>query len=127
MIYSFGRSLGVLNAFLKAITGLFDYAKVSGDRGAGSLWKAGARGARHELHLYDTGGSSRYSADGAESSLGYHRLVTGFLDDLCKRLHGKYCSYYTRFRSYLGAKPVVKYTGKAEGASGRPLRLLYKV
>jgi hypothetical protein len=127
LIYSFDRRLRVLNAFLQAITGLYDYAKVSEDSTARSLWKAGDRGARHELHLYDTGRWSRYSAGGAESSLGYHRLVTGFLDDLCSRLHGKYCSYYTRFRSYLGAKPVVRYTGSAQGPYGRPLRLLYKV
>jgi hypothetical protein len=127
LIYSFDRGLRVLNAFLQAITGLYDYAKVSGDTVARSLWKAGDRGAQRELHLYDTGRWSRYSAGGAESSLGYHRLVTGFLDDLCSRLHGKYCTYYTRFRSYLGAKPVVKYTGSAEGTAGRPLRLLYKV
>src|SRR4051794_19447265 len=127
LIYSFDRHLRVLNAFLQAITGLYDYAKVSGDHVARSLWKAGDRAARGELHLYDTGRWSRYSAGGAESSLGYHRLVTGFLDDLCARLHGKYCTYYARFRSYLGAKPVVRYTGSAHGMTGKPLRLLYKV
>jgi D-glucuronyl C5-epimerase C-terminus len=127
LIYSFDPHLRVLNAFLQAITGLFDYAKVSGDHVARSLWKAGDRAARGELHLYDTGRWSRYSAGGAESSLGYHRLVTGFLDDLCSRLHGSYCTYYARFRSYLGAKPVVKYTGKADAPAGKPLRLLYKV
>src|SRR3954453_17357962 len=114
LIYSFDRHLRVLNAFLQAITGLYDYAKVSGDPVARSLWKAGDRAARGELHLYDTGRWSRYSAGGAESSLGYHRLVTGFLDDLCNRLHGKYCTYYARFRSYLGAKPVVRYTRHAQ-------------
>jgi hypothetical protein len=127
LIYSFDRGLRVLNAFLQAVTGLYDYAKVSGDHVATSLWKAGDRAARGELHRYDTGRWSRYSAGGAESSLGYHRLVTGFLDDLCNRLHGKYCTYYKRFRSYLGAKPVVRYTGKAEGTAGKALRLLYKV
>jgi hypothetical protein len=127
LIYSFDRRLRVLNGFLQAITGLYDYAKVSGDTVARSLWKAGDRGARRELHLYDTGRWSRYSAGGAEASLGYHRLVTGFLDDLCGRLHGKYCTYYARFRSYLGAKPVVSYTGSAQGTTGRPLRLLYRV
>jgi hypothetical protein len=127
LIYSFAPGLRVLNAFLQAITGLFDYAKVSGDSAAHALVRAGDRAAQKELHLYDTGRWSRYSAGGAESSLGYHRLVTGFLDDLCTRLHGKYCTYYKRFRSYLGAKPNVRYTGSAEGTTGQPLRLLYKV
>jgi hypothetical protein len=127
LIYSFDRGLRVLNAFLQAINGLYDFAKVSEDRTARALWKAGDRAAQHELRLYDTGRWSRYSVGGAEASLGYHRLVTDFLDDLCKRLHGRYCRYYERFRSYLGDKPVVKYTGRAEGTVGRPLRLLYRV
>jgi hypothetical protein len=127
LIYSFAPGLRVLNAFLQAINGLYDYAKVSEDPVARSLWKAGDRAAQRELHLYDTGRWSRYSVGGAEASLGYHRLVTVFLDDLCSRLHGRYCSYYKRFRSYLGAKPVVRYTGSAQGTAGRPLRLLYRV
>jgi hypothetical protein len=127
LIYSFAPGLRVLNAFLQAITGLYDYAKVSGDTVARSLWKAGDRAARGELHRYDTGRWSRYSAGGAESTLGYHRLVTGFLDDLCGRIGGKYCTYYKRFRSYLGAKPVVRFTGKGQSTTGRPYRLLYKV
>jgi hypothetical protein len=127
LIYSFASGLRVLNAFLQSITGLYDYAKVSGDKVARSLWKAGDRAAQRELHLYDTGRWSRYSLGGAEASLGYHRLVTGFLDDLCGRIGGKYCTYYKRFRSYLGAKPVVRFTGRGQGTTGRPYRLLYKV
>jgi D-glucuronyl C5-epimerase C-terminus len=127
LIYSFSPGLRVLNAFLQAITGLYDYAKVTKDSVARSLYKAGDRAAQSELHRYDTGRWSLYSQGGAESSLGYHRLVTGFLDDLCKRLHGKYCSYYTRFRGYLGDKPTVLYTGSAEGTVGKPLSLRYTV
>ena len=127
LIYSFAPGLRVLNAFLQAITGLYDYAKVAEDSAARKLVNAGDRAAQRELHLYDTGRWSRYNAGGAEASLGYHRLVTGFLDDLCTRLHGKYCTYYKRFRSYLGAKPVVRYTGSADGTTGEPLRLLYRV
>jgi hypothetical protein len=127
LIYSFDRHLRVLNAFLQSITGLYDYAKVSGDRGARALWKAGDRAAQRELHRYDTGKWSRYSLGGAESSLGYHRLVTGFLDDLCKRLKGKYCTYYARFRRYLGDKPTVRFTGEPQGAVGSPIVLRYTV
>jgi hypothetical protein len=127
LIYSFAPGLRVLNGFLQAITGLYDYAKVAKDPVARSLWKAGDRAAQRELHRFDTGRWSLYSEGGAESSLGYHRLVTGFLDDLCKRLHGKYCTYHDRFRRYLGDKPTVLYTGSAEGSAGTPFRLLYKV
>jgi hypothetical protein len=127
LLYSFAPGERVLNGFLQAITGLYDYAKVSHDRSARSLWQAGDRAAQRELHLYDTGRWSRYSVGGPESSLGYHRLVTGFLDNLCQRLKGKYCTYYTRFRSYLGAKPAVHYTGAAQGTAGRALSLRYTV
>lgn len=127
LIYSFDRKLLVLNGFLQAITGLFDYAKVSEDRTAVSLWKAGDRAAQRELRRFDTGKWSLYSEGGAESSLGYHRLVTGFLDDLCTRIKGKYCTYHDRFRSYLGDKPVIEYKGDADGAAGQPLSLKYRI
>jgi hypothetical protein len=127
LIYSFDRRLLVLNGFLQAITGLYDYARIADDRVARSLWKAGDRAARSELHRYDTGRWSRYSEGGAEASLGYHRLVTGFLDDLCGRLKGTYCKYYERFRGYLGDKPAISYTGDAEGTAGAPLRIRYRI
>ncbi|MEA2458455.1 MAG: hypothetical protein QOC95_1427 [Thermoleophilaceae bacterium] len=127
LIYSFDPGLRVLNGFLQAITGLFDYAKVAKDPVARKLYKAGDRAAQHELHRFDTGKWSLYSEGGAESSLGYHRLVTGFLDDLCKRLKGKYCTYHDRFRSYLGDKPAIAYSGDAQGTAGTPLALRYKI
>jgi hypothetical protein len=127
LIYSFDPGLRVLNAFLQAITGLYDYATIAHDSSARKLWQAGDREARAELHSYDTGRWSRYSLGGAESSLDYHRLVTGFLDNLCQRLHGNYCSYYKRFRSYLGKDPVVRYTGKGTASAGKALSLPYTV
>lgn len=127
LIYSFAPGTHVLNAFLQAITGLFDYAKVANDRRATALWMAGDRAARAELHSYDTGRWSRYSQGGPESSLGYHRLVTGFLDNLCRRLHGPYCIYATRFRGYLGKKPEVLYNGDPQGTVGSRLRMRYTV
>ena len=127
LIYSFDSGLRVLNAFLQAITGLYDYATIAHDASAGKLWKAGDRAARGELHNYDTGRWSRYSLGGAEASLSYHRLVTDFLDNLCERLHGKYCSYYERFRSYLGKKPVVRYKGKGTTTAGKAMSLRYTI
>jgi hypothetical protein len=127
LIYSFAPGMRVLNAFLQAITGLFDYARIANDPTARSLWKAGDRAARAELPSYDTGRWSRYSQGGPESSLGYHRLVTGFLDNLCKRIHGPYCTYFARFKSYLGKKPEVLYKGPTQGTAGTKLRLRYTV
>src|SRR3954447_9218033 len=127
LLYSFSPGLRVLNGFLQAITGLYDYAAIAHDASARKLWKAGDRAARAELHRYDTGRWSRYNLGGAEASLGYHRLVTGFLDNLCVRIGGKYCSYYERFRSYLGAKPTVRYTGKGTATAGRAIVLRYTI
>jgi hypothetical protein len=127
LIYSFASGQRVLNAFLQAITGLYDYATIAHDSAAKALWHAGDRAARSELHLYDTGRWSRYSIGGPESSLSYHRLVTTFLDNLCQRLGGTYCTYFKRFSSYLGAKPVVRFTGKSSGRAGRAMSLRYSV
>jgi hypothetical protein len=127
LIYSFDRHLRVLNGFLEAILGLYDYSKVAHDGEAKRLYQAGDRAARGELRSYDTGKWSRYSAGGAESSLGYHRLVTGFLNEMCERFKGRYCTYYARFRRYLGAKPTVRFTGNPQGAVGAPLVLRYTV
>jgi len=127
LIYSFAPGQRVLNAFLQAITGLYDYATIAHDSSARALWKAGDRAARAELHRYDTGHWSLYSLGGPESSLSYHRLVTTFLGNLCQRLGGKYCTYFKRFTSYLGAKPVVQYVGKSSGTAGRTLSLRYTV
>jgi hypothetical protein len=127
LLYSFAPGMRVLNGFLQAITGLYDYAAVAHDASARKLWQAGDRAARGELHTYDTGRWSRYNQGGPEASLSYHRLVTGFLDNLCQRLGGKYCSYFKRFRSYLGAKPVVHYTGKGTATAGKPIALRYTI
>jgi hypothetical protein len=127
LLYSFAPGERVLNGFLQAITGLYDYAAIAHDRSARRLWQAGDRAARAELHRYDTGRWSLYDLSGAESSLGYHRLVTGFLDNLCQRLGGSYCTYFKRFRSYLGAKPAVRYTGRGTTVTGRPLALRYTI
>jgi hypothetical protein len=127
LIYSFAPGERVLNAFLQAITGLYDYARIAKDSTAASLWKAGDRAARAELPSYDTGKWSRYSAGGPESSLDYHRLLTKFLDNLCRRIRGPYCTYDARFRSYLGNKPAILYTGDTQGAAGQPLTLRYTI
>src|SRR4051812_3635406 len=46
LIYSFDPGLRVLNGFLQAITGLYDFARISGNSTARSLWKQGDRAAR---------------------------------------------------------------------------------
>jgi hypothetical protein len=102
LIYSFAPHERVLNAFLQSIIGLFDYAKVAHDNAARALWKAGDRAARRELPRYDTGSWSRYSMGGPRASREYHQLTTEFLGKLCYHLGGPYCTYYKRFRGYMG-------------------------
>jgi hypothetical protein len=104
LIYSFAPRERVLNAFLQSIIGLFDYAKVAHSSTARALWEAGDRAARRELPRYDTGSWSRYSMGGPLASREYHQLTTEFLQKLCYHLGGTYCTYYKRFRSYLGKK-----------------------
>ena len=127
LIYSFDPGQRVLNAFLQAITGLYDFARITGNSTARSLWKAGDRAARRELHRFDTGSWSLYSENGVESSGGYHRLVTTFLGNLCRRLHGRYCVYRKRFVRYERTPPVVRYTGRRSTRAGRALVLSYTV
>jgi hypothetical protein len=127
LIYSFDPNLRVLNAFLQAIIGLYDYGRIAEDRVARSLFKAGDRGARRELRRYDTGKWSLYSLGGAEASLSYHRLASTFLGELCQRVKGRYCTYRQRFIRYLGASPVIKYSGAQSGAPGQPLSLRYRI
>jgi hypothetical protein len=54
------------------------------------------------VRLADTGAWSRYSLDGAESDLGYHKLVRDFLRGLCDRTgQSVYCATADRFTAYL--------------------------
>ncbi|WP_309233826.1 D-glucuronyl C5-epimerase family protein [Conexibacter sp. W3-3-2] len=101
VMYSTEPSLRILNGHLRALTGLRDLASLAESGEALRLYRRGERAARVELREADTGAWSRYSDGGREASLGYHRLVTGFLADLCERDAGRrYCSAARRFRRY---------------------------
>ena len=89
LLYSYAPSLGVLNAFLQALVGIFDFAQATQDPRATALFNAGDRAARRALPRFDTGAWSRYAQGGAESDLGYHRLVRDFLRSLCTRERGR--------------------------------------
>ena len=102
LLYSFAPGLRVLNAFLQAITGLHDYAKLNHDRTARRLFRAGDRRARHETPRYDTGSWSYYALPNKNlATLDYHVLVTGFLENLCDRTGVRvYCRTARRFARY---------------------------
>lgn len=103
LLYSFSPGLRVLNAFLQAVTGLYDYAKLSGDKRAKLLFRRGDKAARREVPRYDTGKWSYYSRPLKNlSTLDYHALVTGFLENLCERTGTRvYCRVAKRFARYL--------------------------
>jgi hypothetical protein len=112
LIYSFSSGLRVLNGFLQSLVGLYDFAHATGDARAQRLFAAGDRAARREIPRYDTGAWSLYSLGGAESDLGYHRLVRDFLQSLCDRTKAAaYCAPARRFDHYLHEHTRVGFGG----------------
>ena len=102
VLYSFSPGLRVLNAFLQAVTGLYDYWKLSDDDRARRLFRKGDRAARRETPRYDTGSWSYYALPNKNlSTWDYHVLVTGFLENLCERVGARvYCRTARRFTRY---------------------------
>jgi hypothetical protein len=82
--YSYAPADRILNGFIQALVGLYDYASISKDPLGLALFQAGDAEARAEVPRYDTGAWSLYDQFG-ESSLGYHELLTEFLQHLCER------------------------------------------
>ncbi len=103
LMYSFAPGAAIINGFLQTLIGLYDYAHTSGDASAASLFAAGDAEARGEVPHYDTGSWSLYEP-GQADTLDYHVLVTGFLHQLCARVHAPvYCRTAARFERYLQA------------------------
>lgn len=105
LLYSFAPGAKVINGFLQTLIGLYDYAHASGDRRAAALFRQGDAEARAEVPHYDTGSWSLYQP-GVLDSIDYHKLVTGFLEELCSRTHARvYCRTAAHFRRYLRHPP----------------------
>src|SRR4051794_12528717 len=108
--YSGLPRLFVLNGFVQSLVGLYDFAALTGDATARSLFDAGDLAARAEVPSFDTGAWSLYSRGSTsyESNLGYHTLLRDFLGQLCKRPAAiQYCSAGQHFTQYLTIPPVV--------------------
>jgi hypothetical protein len=128
LIYSFSPGLRVGNAFLESLIGLWDYAEVSGDKSARSLFIKGDREAKHELPLLDTGAWSLYSLGGAESDLNYHRVIRDFLENLCERTKASaYCSKAARFDKYLHEPARVEIVGPNTTRARKVTRIAIRV
>jgi D-glucuronyl C5-epimerase C-terminus len=82
--YTYAPSDRILNGFIQALVGLYDYTSITKDPLGLALFEAGDAEARAELPGYDTGAWSLYDQFG-ESNLNYHELLTEFLQHLCDR------------------------------------------
>ena len=121
--YTFAPGTDIINAFLQTLIGLYDFAQVSGNATAASLFAAGNAQAQAELPGFDTGAWSLYQP-GIEDTLDYHQLVTGFLQQLCTRTNAPiYCTTAQRFQSYLTIPPTLaQLTGKIRNKASFALR-----
>ena len=82
--YTYAPSDRILNGFIQALVGLYDYSSITRDPLGLLLFEAGDAEARALVPLYDTGAWSMYDQFG-ESNLNYHELLTEFLQHLCER------------------------------------------
>jgi hypothetical protein len=109
--YSGLPNLFILNGFIQSLVGLYDFAALTGDATARSLFDSGDLAARKQVPMFDTGAWSLYSRSGTskpESDLSYHTLLRDFLAQLCKRTATiQYCSAAQHFTQYLKTPPVV--------------------
>jgi D-glucuronyl C5-epimerase C-terminus len=128
-IYSFAPGLRVLNGFVQALNGLHDYARLSGDPRGTALFQAAEPQARREVPTYDTGAWSLYSrgSSSRESDLGYHDLLTDFLDGLCRRTdRDVYCATAANFVAYKSQPPVIEVEPRRL-RGGRPGRVAFEL
>jgi hypothetical protein len=82
--YTYAPSDRILNGFIQADVGLYDYTSITKDPVGLKLFEEGDAEARAEVPHYDTGYWSLYDQYG-ESDLNYHELLTEFLQHLCER------------------------------------------
>jgi hypothetical protein len=106
--YSFNPGLRILNGFIQALNGLYDFAAFANDAEGRALFAAGEAQARVEVPTFDTGAWSLYQP-GKESDLGYHKLLRDFLRGLCRRVPDPavYCTEADKFTAYLRQPPVL--------------------
>jgi hypothetical protein len=82
--YTYAPSDRILNGFIQALVGLYDYTSLTHDPAGLALFQAGDAEARAEVPSYDTGAWSKYDQF-EESDLNYHELLAEFLQHLCER------------------------------------------
>jgi D-glucuronyl C5-epimerase C-terminus len=109
LLYSFAPGQIVVNASVQTLVALHDYAAITGNTAAERLFRAGDRQARLDVRAGDTGAWSLYQLGGAESSLAYHELLTGFLRNLCDRTETEiYCATARAFALDMREPPTLE-------------------
>jgi len=126
LIYTFNPDLRVINAFLQAVIGLYDFAQITGDQRAQGLYSSAEAEARVETPRYNTGAWSLYSQS-RESDLNYHKLTRDFLRRLCDRLGVPvYCDTAQAFTDQTKTPPeVAPLTRRVRG--GKPAQLKFRL
>lgn len=127
--YTYAPSDKILNGFIQALVGLYDYTAITKDPLGLALFEAGDAEGRALTPLYDTGAWSLYDQFG-ESNLNYHELLTEFLQHLCERTRKGspatpagtpgtqipgdqiYCTTAQRFTTDLTTPPVISLLSK---------------
>lgn len=106
--YSGNVRLQILNMFLQSLDGLHDFAIITNDEKGWDLYREGLKGARRDTPASDTGAWSLYSLGGAESSMHYHQLLTGFLAKICgETSEDVFCNTRANFSTYTRQAPVI--------------------
>jgi hypothetical protein len=82
--YTYAPSDRILNGFIQALVGLYEYTSITQDPLGLQLFEAGDAEARALVPHYNTGAWSLYDQFG-ESNLNYHELLAEFLQHLCER------------------------------------------
>jgi D-glucuronyl C5-epimerase C-terminus len=101
--YSFG-DLSILNAQLQSLVSISDYARIRGDADARAVATRMDTATRALLSRFDTGCWSRYSLDGADASLPYHRYHVALLQRLARDTRDPlWADTATRWSGYLNA------------------------
>jgi hypothetical protein len=82
--YTYAPSDRILNGFIQAVIGIYDYTQITQDPLGQKLFEEGDAEARAQTPHFDTGAWSMYDQF-SESNLNYHELLTEFLVHLCER------------------------------------------
>jgi len=126
--YSFAPRLFIINAFLQAVLGLYDYAEITGDATARRLFERAEPEARAELPRNDTGDWSTYSFAGRESTREYHELLRELAAGLCSRLRlDVYCETAARFRRYAVEPAKLELLGPATAVKGAKTQVRFSL